>query len=374
MSYFTSTQRLIERWQKRGLIDGETADLLRDDINSDSLGFNLGAVLATLGGVLLSVAVILLVAANWEYMPRLSRVGLIFLIIWVSYLLGAWRVSRDDRIWSTALYLLGAASFGAGIALISQMYHISGDESQAIAIWSAGVFISAFLLRSSVLSTMAMLIALYYFKLIVFDDEAELFGFGYLVLGPVIALIGILSARFTQSQVTAHLVILFSIFWFCICYVESNNEGYLWGLAFIGAVGFLANKIAPEQLRLVTQIPDAVAFYGVFCILLILTIFQFEYSVFQYDVDYQTLFYGVLILLVSVLALVMHGRDNSKLRWLVYFWFSAEVLYIASVTIGTMISTSGFFLTAGVLVLLLASLVGRFEKRMKKKINLEAGK
>lgn len=372
MSYFTSTRRLIERWQHRGLIDRQTADKLLADIRSDRSGFNLGTALATLGGVLLGSAVILLVAANWEYMPRIFRVGLIFSLIWASYLIGAWRETRGDNVWSTALYILGAASFGGGIALISQMYHISGDENQAIAIWSLGVFISAFLLRSPVLSATAMLLAAYYLKMIVFDDGEGLFGFSYLVIGPVIALIGIASARFTRSPVTAHMVVLFSILWFCLCYAANDEYAYLWILAIIGAFGLVANKLMPQLLRKLTQIPEAFATYGLFALLISLAVFQVEPSLYHSENEYRIVLYGIAIIFVAVLALLMHGRENAGLRWLVYFAFSMEVLYLAFITIGTIISTSGFFLIAGILVLLLAGLVSRFEKRMKYKISAGA--
>lgn len=372
MSYFTSTRRLIERWQHRGLIDRQTADKLLADIRSDRSGFNLGTALATLGGVLLGSAVILLVAANWEYMPRIFRVGLIFSLIWASYLIGAWRETRGDNVWSTALYILGAASFGGGIALISQMYHISGDENQAIAIWSLGVFISAFLLRSPVLSATAMLLAAYYLKMIVFDDGEGLFGFSYLVIGPVIALIGIASARFTRSPVTAHMVVLFSILWFCLCYAANDEYAYLWILAIIGAFGLVANKLMPQRLRKLTQIPEAFATYGLFALLISLAVFQINPSLYHSENEYRIVLYGIAIIFIAVLALLMHGRENAGLRWLVYFAFSMEVLYLAFITIGTIISTSGFFLIAGILVLLLAGLVSRFEKRMKYKISAGA--
>ncbi len=55
-----------------------------------------------------------------------------------------------------------------------------------------------------------------------------------------------------------------------------------------------------------------------------------------------------------------------------YAAFSIEVLYLAFETVGTMIGTSGFFLTAGILVLLLAAFVRRMESRFGRKQGLEA--
>ncbi len=73
--------------------------------------------------------------------------------------------------------------------------------------------------------------------------------------------------------------------------------------------------------------------------------------------------YGALIIALSVVAIALCGRGNGGLRIVAYVGFSIELLYLASATVGTIIGTSGFFLTAGILVLLLAVLVRRMEKR-----------
>ena len=52
---------------------------------------------------------------------------------------------------------------------------------------------------------------------------------------------------------------------------------------------------------------------------------------------------------------MLSGHRNLAVRWIAYTVFSLEVLYLAFETIGTMIGTASFFLSAGVLVLLLAA-------------------
>jgi len=99
LSFSISVERLIERWQRDGLIDAETASKLNADLEKRASVFSLGSVLATLGGLLLGAAVIMLVAANWQEMPRLMRIGLIFVLIWVSYLGGAWVLHRSGQGW-----------------------------------------------------------------------------------------------------------------------------------------------------------------------------------------------------------------------------------------------------------------------------------
>ncbi|MGH7004566.1 MAG: hypothetical protein ACREIP_11510, partial [Alphaproteobacteria bacterium] len=74
---------------------------------------------------------------------------------------------------------------------------------------------------------------------------------------------------------------------------------------------------------------------------------------------------GFAILACSIAGLVLSGRRNQAVRWIAYAMFSFEVLYLAFQTVGTMIGTAGFFLTAGILVLLLAAFVIRMERRLQ---------
>ncbi|EBY7415913.1 DUF2157 domain-containing protein, partial [Salmonella enterica subsp. enterica serovar Alachua] len=142
MSFSVSVERLIERWQHDGLIDADTASRLNADLEKRGPRFSLGSVLATLGGLLLGAAVIMLVAANWQDMPRIMRIGFIFALIWVCYIGGAWRELRGDKLLPQVLYIIAAASFGAGIALVGQMYHLSGDVHSAAVVWAGGVLVA----------------------------------------------------------------------------------------------------------------------------------------------------------------------------------------------------------------------------------------
>jgi uncharacterized membrane protein len=65
----------------------------------------------------------------------------------------------------------------------------------------------------------------------------------------------------------------------------------------------------------------------------------------------------------SVIAIALTGRDNGAVRYLAYFVFACEILYLAGETIGSIIGTAGFFLVAGLLVAIAAWLVIQLERR-----------
>ncbi|PWL17997.1 DUF2157 domain-containing protein [Falsochrobactrum shanghaiense] len=363
MSFSISVERLIDRWQRDGLVDQETASRLHADLKKRTPHFSLGSVLATLGGLLLGAAVIMLVAANWQDMPRLMRLAFVFVLIWVGYIGGAWRQSRGDRILPPALYILGAASFGAGIALVGQMYHMSGDMQSAALIWAGGVLVSAFLLRAPVLSAVGAGVACFYLSTYIINPAYG--DLSYRWAGPLMALIGVAVALFTRSRLSAHLWALFMICWTVLIYSEDESFLVLILMVVGGTALMMVDFFSHENLQKRTRFAHPLASYGLILALLALGIMQMDHlfsSTSEGALNHDVL-YGILILAFSVGALALCGRENGGLRSIAYAAFSFEVLYLAFATVGSMIGTSGFFLTAGILVLLLAAFVRRMEQR-----------
>jgi len=367
LSFSVSVERLVARWQHEGLIDAETASRLNADLEKRGPRFSLGSVLATLGGLLLGAAVIMLVAANWQDMPRMARIGLIFALIWVCYVGGAWRQTRGDTVLPQALYIIAAASFGAGIALVGQMYHMSGDVHSAAVVWAVGVFAAAFLLRSSVLTAFGAAVACFYLSTYMFDNDYG--SLSYRWIGPLLVLVGAIAARFTQSRHAAHILCLFVLGWATLLYSENESRVILGLMLATGVALMLADAFAHEAVQKLTRFAHPLASYGFLLALLALGILQIDQIVspiFNEAVT-QDVIYGILVLVLSIAALAICGRDNGSLRSIAYAAFSFEVLYLAFTTVGSMIGTSGFFLIAGVLVLLLATFVRRMENRFGRK-------
>nr|WP_196108632.1 MULTISPECIES: DUF2157 domain-containing protein [unclassified Ochrobactrum] len=373
MSFSISVERLIERWQRDGLIDAETASKLNADLEKRASVFSLGSVLATLGGLLLGAAVIMLVAANWQEIPRLMRIGLIFVLIWASYLGGAWRQARGDKLFPPVCYIVGAASFGAGLALVGQMYHLSGDIHSAAIYWSVGVLISAFLLRAPVLAAFGAAVACFYLSTYVFDTSSY-DDLTYRWVGPLLLAFGAAAALFTHSRHAAHLWAMFSIGWALLIYAEGESNTVLVLMLIVGIGLILADGFAHATMQRLTRFAHPLAAYGLLLALLSLVTLQlnqmFSYSSISAGLD-RDIVYSIFILALAIGAIAVAGRNNGGLRSIAYAAFSIQVLYLAFETVGTMIGTSGFFLTAGILVLLLAAFVRRMENRFGRKSSVE---
>lgn len=361
MAFSIGIKKHIARWQQAGLIDEVTADLLRKDVEKTRSGFGLGGILAVLGAVLLGVAIISLVAANWEAMPRLMRVVMIISVLWIGYAGGAWRASLGDQRFSQALYLIAAITFGAGIALIGQMYHLSGEATEAALLWAAGTMVAAFCLRSTVLVAAGVAIAaLYLFMALDGGNDAQTYAW----LLPVLLFISAGLVWYTKAEVARHFIALVLIAYIFAVHEEFDDEWILWLAATVGGALFLADALAAATLGRLTGWGKAIGAYGFLMLLLALCYFQFDR--FDDEVSDQVII-GFGILACAIAGLVLSGYRNLAIRWMSYTVFSLEVLYLAFKTIGTLIGTASFFLSAGVLVLLLAAFVVRMEKRLQAK-------
>ena len=66
----------LNRWVGEGLVSLESATTIRRSLTQEG-GFRLPALLGLFGGLLIAASVSAFVAANWEEMPRLLKLGLI---------------------------------------------------------------------------------------------------------------------------------------------------------------------------------------------------------------------------------------------------------------------------------------------------------
>lgn len=158
-----------ELWRQEGLIDTEVYEHLRqryqlDQIESGSSS-RFVAVLLGLGGILLGLGAITLVAANWQVWSRLLRMAVIFSAFLGVNAAGFYVWQRSERQSGVArvgngLLLAGALLMGANIGLMSQMFHQSGSVYGLYLVWGLGVLVMAYSLRLTSLGVLSWILIL----------------------------------------------------------------------------------------------------------------------------------------------------------------------------------------------------------------------
>jgi len=148
-SYRKRLEADLIRWVDGGLLSAESAGAIRRSIAREHSGFGLPALLGLLGGLLIASSVAAFVAANWEAIPRLAKLGTILASIAVCFAL-AFRLERGgSRRGSDAAVTCGVLIFGAGLALVGQMYHLPADWPGGAVLVALGALAAAFLMRSN---------------------------------------------------------------------------------------------------------------------------------------------------------------------------------------------------------------------------------
>jgi uncharacterized membrane protein len=350
------------RWAASGLIDGKTAEAIVLDVEAhDRRSLSFGSILAIMAALLLGAAILVFVASNWETIPRLARVGALFAIIFAGYVGGAVLKLSDHAAIGEAVWLVAAAAFGGSIALIGQMYHLSGDETQAVLTWCAGTALAAATLRSGPLTMAAVALAVAWLFLREFDFWRDSdFPYAFIAIAAVLWLV----SYWTGSAASRHLILLSLVFYAALLAVE--HDGGLIGiaavLAAVSAALFALAVVMPVEVERIVRLGGLLPVHGLIGFLAGMIMIQLELAD-DYDAGFAI---AAAVALAGIVAAVMlAGRESRGLRWIAYVGFAVELCLVYGVMIQDMLGTAGFFLAAGVILGLLALAIIRIEKRMK---------
>lgn len=361
-SYSSRIRADAARWVASGLIDGRTAQAIVLDVEAhDRRSLSFGSILAVMAALLFGAAILVFVASNWEAIPRLARVGTLFAVIFAGYVGGAALKLNDHAAIAEGIWLVAAAAFGGAIALIGQMYHISGDETQAVLTWCAGTAIAAAVLRSGPLTMGAVALAAAWLALGASNFWRDP-DFPHAFIG-LAAILWLLS-YWTDSAASRHLILLSLVFYAVLLAVERDSDVIVIAtvLAAISAALFALAVSMPERCERLVRLDGLLPVHGLLGFLAGMIMIQLELG----DQDGAGFaIAGALALAGIVAAVVLAGRESRGLRWIAYTGFAVELCLIYGVMIQDMLGTAGFFLAAGVILGLLALAIIRVEKRMK---------
>jgi len=153
----------VEDWVRQGLIESAQGEaiLARYSIQlKDAHGTSLGYyVLTALAALFVGLALILIVSHNWDEIPRLTRMLLLFFITLTVNLQGM-RLLLKGRDKAGVLWLFfGSICYGATIMLIAQIYHIGEHFPDGIFYWALGVLPLIFITQSRLIALLCLVLA-----------------------------------------------------------------------------------------------------------------------------------------------------------------------------------------------------------------------
>lgn len=410
--YHTRLKRDSERWVEKELISSNTAEQILAESQAQKSGYSFSSVVIILGVICLCFAAMTFVAANWDEMPKIVRVAMLLAGMGVAYLAAVIANNKAMPIVADAFVLLGCGVFGASIMLVGQMYHLQGRAQDAVLLWAIGSLLAALMLRAS--TALWLSIALFTLWLAFGYDNLFSFGkaninFLFLLFWLICAAL----AWWLRSRMSAHLLMLSLIGWVVVtiviltdrhdtpsfifaiyasCFViiaamvTSNEEGpWLRGaeatairyvsLCLTGMTALWVLAVSPDIItngNVIDDISNSQLWPMVLLLvaaILILVRAKGRSSEQVYDVAFCAIWIGVAILglssiglripffgeayalAISIWLIRMGGRqDIPAVTRLGYLAFALVMLMIYFRTAGTLLGTTGFYLTAGILM------------------------
>lgn len=138
----------LETWTAQGWVTEAGAAQIRRHVEAGHGRRTLPGVLGTLGALLIAASLFAFVAANWDGVPRLGKLGLVYLLL-AGTVAGAWAMARAGmRMGADAAATLATLVFAGGVALVGQMYHLPADWPGGGLYVAIGAMAAAFLARS----------------------------------------------------------------------------------------------------------------------------------------------------------------------------------------------------------------------------------
>lgn len=226
--------RDVDRWIADGLIAPTQRDALLASV-PDTRRIDAATAIAWVGAILLGVAVIAFVAANWDGLNRLSRFAIILAAFLIAAGAAAWASRANRPLAADMLLTLAALIFAAAIGLTGQIFDIAGDPRAAL--YMAGCAAAALALAGR--STGAALAALIFFGLGDFNGLSWFDGPRFDMPWTVIAApIGAYLALRWHSAPLAHVSaigIIYSFLWFAMR-GEATWQGFLFLSIWLAAL------------------------------------------------------------------------------------------------------------------------------------------
>ena len=207
----------IARWENEGVIAPAVGGAIRAALPPLAPGITITLVIAIVGGVLVAAAFLAFVAAHWTELARLFRVAMLVAGCVCAYFLGGWFASDNRPVLADLCASIGAIIFGAGIALVGQMYHLGEDFAAGMLLWSAGALVAAALTSSRGALAVALAAACAWTCTRVFEVRDPHFLF-LLIWLPAAGL-----ALAWNSRVAAHLVTAATVPWWVAAAIQVTS-------------------------------------------------------------------------------------------------------------------------------------------------------
>jgi uncharacterized membrane protein len=305
----------LVKWVAAGVISGDAAQSIRKARFGEEAASRLPAIFAMLGALMLAASVSAFVAANWQEIPRLVRLVGILALIAGCFFPALLLDRRGMPNGADAVVTFATLCFGAGVALVGQMYHLPADWPAGAMLIAIGGLAAAALTGKNGPLVIAF-VAMTSWSCGRFDawQWRDIHWSFLLLFVP-----GFLLALGREHRLLAHVAILALSVWLATVLVPQAGNKYFYnlvdgGLAFSSAyiaIGLLAlHRGWPAVLQ--ALLPWGCWVFGLLlCAEIFLVLEESRVTIHVFD-SYLYSAYGTALLALTALAVLGPESDKAK--------------------------------------------------------------
>jgi uncharacterized membrane protein len=324
------SRRFVEtegrRWIDMGII---TPEQLRQILQLYSEKKRAVGLVPLLGGILVGLGILSFTAANWQGIPQLLRLLLLIAAMAGCYGAGETLRNRGHDKTGIAFLGLGLLSFGAGIVLTAQMFHLEAYSAAAWIVWGTAGLLLTYLYDSRFLYAISTLL----FAVAQGYSVTQFHHFSYAAF--LIGLVGL--GYYAWRRQNSLPVWLFSIMYLeqSVLLVISHHEKFVWSAIPVALLYTLGDGIRNRRAFYPLQTAALIAAFA-FDWFVVLVAGKGQFLAMKKDwlpaaAPFLSVF--AVLLLASLLLKLRSGRAATAAEWLLmpallYVTDAADALYM----------------------------------------------
>ncbi|WP_308638636.1 DUF2157 domain-containing protein [Paenibacillus silvisoli] len=282
-----------------------------------------------LGSILVGLGILSFVAANWQQIPDIVRLIIIGITMTGFYAAGEMFRRRNHEKLGAGLIGLGLLTFGAGIVLVGQMFHLQAYGVTSFIVWGTAGVLLTYLIKSRYLFLLSLLI----FSGLQWYNTTEFNHFSFVAFVIMVVGLGYYWLKRPDTLLAWCLAASFAVQ--SILLVTVHEWPFSW---FFIPVWLLYSAMDWAKERKSVYPFQAIPLVAAFVHNLIIVLFYTDRadSTFLQDLSAQPLWYGLALALLFALSLAGKQRFNrlsSSPDWLLalpffYMPHGADAAYL----------------------------------------------
>lgn len=301
------------RWVKEGIVSPEQVNRILALYGEKQHAIGL---LPILGSILVGLGILSFIAANWQDIHELVRLALLIAAMIGFYVAGERSVRSGHPKLGIAFVGLGVVSFGGGIVLIGQMFHLVPYNALSFILWACAATAATYLYRSRYLYLLGLLL----FDVAQGYSVSSFHSFSYTAFALMVLTLGYYGWRRPSLLLTWCFSISIAVQ--AIMWITAEDLTWMWYLAPLMGLYALGDFLKDRDRSYALQVVPLIAAF-LFAVSIVLFIDNATDNDLK-ELRAAPVYYMTVMLVlfgISLAGKLRQGRALTAFEWILPFPF-----------------------------------------------------